>query len=403
MIHLYKKVEKTRENPFGVIEITKPEELTKPFLLCISAQDSVDKSVYGIIKEGAQAARVYTTEEDALGYKIDEFPIDFLGIDYKKEKEEDEKYKELVDQYIFPIIISNGGRNIDIAIRNARKINVMTYCDGTKVFVEMEKYLKQRLSSMGYSEEDIKRIVSNISLVAIGTMVDTSELDSTTVRFIDINDDEIMDENTDRYHEVLDEKEYNSYFEKKNNSTTFFFRGTGEHRLKEYLEGESSVKPVLCSIVAYFLQKSYKNTLEPGVTISPEEVVGEMDKYSSDLFKPEKMLELVESRISYGDAPKYTESELKLRKDLDISLRELAITKSELERKTKEKDVFESKVRGLVEQIRECSSETTFYQIMGNLKMWNTPAGFNSDQPTDKEIRAAYEEMIKQEKSVPKF
>ena len=41
---------------------------------------------------------------------------------------------------------------------------------------------------------------------------------------------------------------------------------------------------------------------------------------------------------------------------------------SHKERKTFEKDAFEKRVRGIVEQIRECSSETTFYQIMGKLK-----------------------------------
>ena len=74
MLQVYKKVEKSLDNPYGAISIQNLEELNKPFLLCLSAHDSNPKSIFGIIKEGARAARVNTTDEMAARFKIDELP-----------------------------------------------------------------------------------------------------------------------------------------------------------------------------------------------------------------------------------------------------------------------------------------------------------------------------------------
>jgi 3-dehydroquinate synthase len=80
MLRVFKKCEKSIDKLYGVKEIVDFENYDEPFLMCISSQDSIDKSVFGLIKEGARAARVRTSDEIAAGFKIDEMPIDFLGI-----------------------------------------------------------------------------------------------------------------------------------------------------------------------------------------------------------------------------------------------------------------------------------------------------------------------------------
>lgn len=93
MLQVYKKVEKSLSNPYGVIAVQSLEDLGKPFLLCLSAQDNHNKSVFGIIKEGARAARVNTTDEMGAGFKIDDFPISFLGLKFEK----DDCYKKIFE------------------------------------------------------------------------------------------------------------------------------------------------------------------------------------------------------------------------------------------------------------------------------------------------------------------
>lgn len=85
MLSIYKKVEKSSDNPSGIAQINSISELNKPFLLCLSAQDNHDNSIYGTIREGIIASRVYTSKDKGARFKIDEMPLDFLGLRYVSE------------------------------------------------------------------------------------------------------------------------------------------------------------------------------------------------------------------------------------------------------------------------------------------------------------------------------
>ena len=51
--------------------------------------------------------------------------------------------------------------------KQARKINFMTYCDGTYTYCKIEERIIQKLISNGFSEKDVDDIVSQISLTAL--------------------------------------------------------------------------------------------------------------------------------------------------------------------------------------------------------------------------------------------
>ena len=91
---IYKKCEKNVLNEYGIMEINSFSEITRPFLFCIASLDD-DNSTFGVIKEGARAARVRTTDELAGGFKIDEMPADFLG--YKDDG--NNSFIDMVDNY----------------------------------------------------------------------------------------------------------------------------------------------------------------------------------------------------------------------------------------------------------------------------------------------------------------
>jgi len=392
MLNIYKKVEKKIDNLHGIIEIKSINELNKPFLLCLSAQDTFDKSVYGIIREGARAARIHTTMEPAAGYKIDEFPIDFLGVSFIKDEHYQENYEEIVDKLIYPYLFSTN-KEVEEIKKQAKKINIMTYCDGTETYKGIEKILEEKLSKDGFTTEEINSIISKIKLVAIGTMTDTSNLKATTTTFIDVNDNEIETEKTDTYKNLLqnkNRKSINGTNGTKNNSI-YLYEGTGKHDLKEYLKDGNIVKPALCSIVSFFIEASLNSKLIE----TPENISKILNKYSNEDIDPSKLLEELDSKLNYNDCPKYTKEEAKLRDELDLTYKELLKTRKKLERTNKEKERLSNYLKSVIENIKQYCSKINFYKILVEAKLWQADEKTNfKDEKSDKEIRALYDTMI---------
>ena len=129
MIKIYKKINKTRNNLYGSCEITNINDLNKPFLFCLSESSNYDKSIFGIIREGAHAARVYTTQENAAGFNLEEMPIDFLGMKIIEKQKEETKYDELSKNFLLPFLKLHG-LNINAVKKQARKINLFTFDNG---------------------------------------------------------------------------------------------------------------------------------------------------------------------------------------------------------------------------------------------------------------------------------
>ena len=80
MLKLYEKIARTEENLLGIQELEKETPIIgkEPCLLCISAQSMHPKSVFGIIREGMQAARIRTSQENGPGYDIKKLSISFF-------------------------------------------------------------------------------------------------------------------------------------------------------------------------------------------------------------------------------------------------------------------------------------------------------------------------------------
>lgn len=412
MLEVYKKVEKSMENLYGTITITSIDELEKPFLLCLSAQDMNPKSVFGIIKEGARAARVNTTDEVAAGFKISEFPVDFLGLKFEKDEIYQRNYEEIVDSFIYPFLVGNGDKDVLEIKKRARRINFMTYCDGTLTYANIEKRLVNKLQNDGYSESDIRDILSQIALVAIGTMVDTSDLKATTASFIDVNDIEIYNERTDGYRRLLDSRQRKSIYGRlKNNNVLYIFEGSGNHSLKEYFLDSNVAKPALSSVLSEFLQNSISNEHNNSLaSISSDDILKQLNVYGDERKSPLELLRMLDDTLSYGGAARYTSEEARLRRELDMSYVEMQKTRTKLDRVQKEKDKKELDLKSVIEGIRKYSSDTAFYQILVSAKMWQAPAGRDVfEEQSDRVIREIYNQLLgdeiqnKQEDVSPKL
>lgn len=392
MLTVYKKVEKTMENTGGIIEISNPDELSRPFLFCISAQDNYDKSIYGIIREGAQAARVYTTQEMAAGFRIDDMPIDFLGFRFVRDDMYGNNYEEIVDKFLFPYLIGAGNRSFDEIKRQVRKMNFMTYCNGTITYEKIEARLEQKLKSMGYTVDEIDSILSQVSLTAIGTDVDIGEIKATTVAFIDVNDDEILTSATSSYVGILKEKGCKSFYGRRGRNILYIYDGSGIHSLKEYFADNRVVKPAICGVVAYLLENSIAENL---VQISRQTVVKQLQKYADETKVPSVLLEILDNGLSYNNSRRYTVGEMEIMNKLEEAYKRIRAITRRMEQKVADNSRLAKDKDLLVKGIGEYSSETTFYQIMTFAGLWNMSSDSDIlEEPSDKTIRQEYEALV---------
>jgi len=400
MLTVYKKVDKSLENPSGIIEINV-NDIEKPFLLCISAQSNHDKSIYGIIRQGAQAARVYTTQENAARFKTYDFPIDFLGVRFKKDKLYENSSSEIVESFLYPFLIGNG-ESFECILKQARKVNFMTYCDGTLTYEDIEKQLEDKLTRLNFHPDTIENILSQISLTAIGTLVDTSHFKATSTTFVDVNDLEISNGRTIGYQKILQTKQQKSIYGTigRENNILYIYEGSGNHELKEYFKDDKIVKPAISSVISFHLENSIKNeksdTLIP---ISSSGILQQLHTYADENKTSHLLLEKLDNKLQYDNSSKYTIEEANMKRELDLSYRELKKTKSQLERIETTKKTKEKQLDSIIDKMKEYSSDVTFHQILVAAGIWQAPVDRDIfHEPNDKQIRNAFYSLINSEK-----
>ena len=391
MIQIFRKREKSIEDPQGCEELTDFENYDRPFMMCLSSQDLIDNSVFGLIKEGARAARVRTTDELAAGFKIDKMPFDFLGLKYIPDKVKNQRESKLVNDFIYPFL--KKGNDIK---KQARKINFFTFCDATNRYIEIERQLKELLRSDGYSEEDIKDILSQISVVAIASNAKIADLYATTFLFKDINDSEVYDRVSKICANKLPVKRNTMIYQLSNTVRVFAFNGTGDHSLREYLNDGSIAKPSLCAIVSYLVENSILNSKSDElVPINGKILSSRALKYNADFDSIEESLDNLDISLDYDGTPRYTKGEHAILLELDKVCKKYVASKKTTERQEKEIQDLQDNKRTLISGIRENCSEVAFANIVVKNKMYNPSKKdleiLSRQLPTDKEVRQMWE------------
>lgn len=377
MITIYKKEEKNIDNPSGIIKINDITTLNKPFLLCLSAQDNHDNSIYGIMREGASIARVFTTNEVASKYKINDFPVDFLGLRYQKDSKNRTNYEEIVEDLIYPYLVNNTNSIEDI-IKRARNINFMTYCDGTETYCNIENKLISKLQSKGINDDNIKKIISQISLVAIGTMINISDIMATSVAFIDVNDSEISTNMTENYKKYIQDRNRKGIFGKLGKNIIYVYNGNGSHDLKEYFKNDNVVKPAIGGVIAYFLASRE--------ILSNNDIIERLNKYTDETKTPSMLLNELDNSLNYNTA-KYTEAEIKLRQELDNICKKMYELQKDNTRLKTENAKYSSALNSVIKGIKANSSDMTFYKILVPSGIWQAPPNVDYlTAPSDREL-----------------
>lgn len=316
MIRIFKKCEKSVDNPYGIIDIKSYEEINKPFLFCISSLED-DNSSFGIVKEGARAARVRTTDELAGGFKINEMGVDFIG--YKNDI--DGHFNNLVDDFLYPMLVKD--KEVSKIKKNARRMNFFVYCNAAQAYLMIEKRLHERLLLDNYSEEEIKDILSQISVVAIATNIDLNKSSATTIVFKDACDRDVYDKLSKIGEKQMLSNSRLSTIINLKNGIAYVFYGSSEHALKSYLKDENMVKPSLCATVCRLIENSIENEkTDELISINPRLILPIILRNNGEFSDVRETLEKIDNSINYGIVGRYSESENEELKYFEESLKE---------------------------------------------------------------------------------
>ncbi len=87
MFELFRKVNRSIEHPNGAKKVEKGENpfLEGPCLICVSPQDTINRTIFGFTKHGARMARVRVRGNTEGRIPLDEIPVSFYLLSHQKE------------------------------------------------------------------------------------------------------------------------------------------------------------------------------------------------------------------------------------------------------------------------------------------------------------------------------
>lgn len=377
MYELYKRIRKSKEYPTGSKKIEEENPfLSGPCMLCIAAMDTQDKSVFGLSKEGMKMARLRVRGEANAKFDVREFPVSFLSMKLSKSEKnidnnKEDQIVEFADKYFTPLV-SIDGKKIDCetAIRNMRNVNIMSYCDGTITAQKIEEFIVDKMQKIGYSEEEISKIQSQMCMIPVATSKLTGIQKSTCISFMDINDVEVNDNITQDERKLVDNSEIKEGLIKySKNESAYLIEGSGIHSLKEYQTNGRAMPVCLSSVVSKALQNSIKNAKaeEHFNPLSMEELISEVPQILEQAKHGKNLQELREEQdesIEYDGGKKLSDTEIELLEQLDESYDDIIKLNRELKSKKVALDYEKERASKIDEAVRENCSDITYLKIL---------------------------------------
>lgn len=336
MYRLYEKVPKSDEYEFGLKLLDKSENPFKdgPCLVSMIALVFKEKDVNGALNDGMEALRLRTSHNENSGIGLEEFQGRILSIAYGEPSEnifkggrkfssigrDDDLDDEFTKKYLFPLIEHNGKKiEVSQAMRNMRNVNLMTYCAATSSALRMEDCLKNRMNELGYSEQEIRLIQSQMCVIAFATdrifmreVFNKKKVESTCISIGDVNDQDVNSP------QIIREKA------KANGSIYytegyFFHYGDGEHTYERYILQNPTLSSVISSVVTKSLSNSIENfKSDEFKPITKELFVSDIVMIMEEIKQgksKDDLMQLIEEKIVYNDNPQDGEgNKIKIKK-----------------------------------------------------------------------------------------
>lgn len=260
MIRLYEKVCKTEETPFGIKEVIAENPLKNgPCVITVIATPIFLKEVNGAMRQVADLINpdidnTYDANRRIFGLGFGNFNEEYGRFSMFSPSLKD--IDEFINKYFVPLFVENFVRLEPLkAMKNFRNINFLTYCNGAKSVLLIERCLKEKMTEVGYSEGEINMILSQICFAAIsGNILKNNDTNTLAISFGDVNDyDFENDEKT-----INGIEEINKGFIKYDSSIGFAVSKDSNHSFKRHMTEDSD----LSKMISCFLNTSIDNAIE---------------------------------------------------------------------------------------------------------------------------------------------
>ena len=273
MVHIFEKKPIAYSNEYGIEEITNQDVFKNgPCVIVILAQAWFLSSVNGAMRLVSNFVNpdiddFYDSNKRIMGLGFGDIGIGaFFGEcgEFSETTPTDDELEEFVNTYFVPLVSSNHKKmDMITAMKNIRNINFVTYCDGSKIFKRMEELFNNKMKEIGYSNEEIKQILSQICLAAVsGSSLETK---ATTILFGDKND------RSCNFKSQLAESD--DSFINHDNYYEFVIDGDGDHDFRKYMKKDEK----LSSAIKMFLNKALEDSCGP--IVSEPFLMDIIDKY----------------------------------------------------------------------------------------------------------------------------
>ena len=378
MFKLYEKVSKSTENLRGVREIEDGENpfLDGPCFLCWAAQDAMTKEVFGTVKTGMKMARMRTREQLASGYDVKNFPVKFLAV--KNNYSGKEPMKEFFDKYFLPLISDEGNKiHLEAAMRNMRNVNIICNCNATERVIQLEERIVNSMKEIGYSDEEISSIQSQMCVFPLETGKKLGDFKSTTISFVDTNDREVDlnvgESRRDAIKRFASESIISDTIKAlSKNEAIYALAGTGEHGLKKYTREGKAMPVCISRIISNALENSIVNSR--GNKFDPIDIhkliegVREIREGAAKGISLQDLMNKLDGELNYTGATRINELQAKDLVDMDILTDKLLAEKKNDYRVNgyKSQSSVHTQGKGLAEE--EISSSVKERKIDASLK-----------------------------------
>ena len=285
MVHIYEKVCKTPDNEYGIREITNENPfINGPCIITILAIPMFLKNINGSLRQVAELVNPdidynYDQDKRILGLGFGNFNEQYGR--FSRMNPSQEELDDFLNKYMYPLFINNDTKlDVLLAMKNFRNLTFLTYCNGAKVFKQIEDKIKEKMQSIGYSDSDISMILSQVCLAAISgnTIKHTGTL-ALSILFGDINDGDY--ENNNEIIKSINEMQQG--FVNYDSSIGYAVAKDGEHSFKRHMTEDidlsSKISAFLNISVENAIENKYNDIINP---ITYEKIQAEFDKSKED-------------------------------------------------------------------------------------------------------------------------
>ncbi|MBQ9318731.1 MAG: hypothetical protein IJR82_03795 [Bacilli bacterium] len=281
MATFFEKCSKTPDCEFGIKQVDDENVLKQgPCIITVLPTTFLVEHINGSLR---QVAKLVNPDIDTnynpnrrilgIGFKASYINLGdkIKGLYLKFELE------KLVKRYFTPLFIENNHRIdcIDV-MKNFRNLTFVTYCNGTNLFSYIEYFLKKSMHDVGYKDDEIKLILSQICLAAIsGTTMNIYGTNTLAFTFGDIMD---MNFGTE-FDTRVKIYEMGQGFINYNTSVAFAISGDGNHSFKRHMTGDDVLSPMIKKLLEFSLD----NALEKNEPITYEKMEEAMDEINKGI------------------------------------------------------------------------------------------------------------------------